>query len=305
MRSHPELARIRTSEGAGGRSRSAPRLRVASCQFPVTGDIARNAGYIRHDVRGAAQAHATLLHTSEACLSGYAGSDFPSFKGYDWRLLREETTRLRELARDLRMWLVLGSAHFLDGRTKPTNCLYLIGPDGRVVDRYDKCMCTRGDQRSYSAGNRLVTRTIHGVKVGLAICYDVCYPQLYAAYRQKGVKLMLHSFYNARHKGKNCLDVLNVRQLPTRCADNLMWAVANNSSHPYSHWGSFVARPDATIAQQLPKNRRGMLIHDFPDGLSEGGWLHNFMPMKLAEGESLHFGKPSRHPRQMDGQAEP
>jgi len=31
---------------------------------------------------------------------------------------------------------------------------------------------------------------------------------------------MIHSFYNAADKGKNCLDVLNVHQVPTRCADN-------------------------------------------------------------------------------------
>ena len=281
------------------------KLRVASCQFPVTGDVARNAGYIRRYMKQAAEAGADLLHTSEACLSGYANSDFPSFEGYDWDLLRRETVRLRECARELGIYLALGSAHFLDEKTKPTNCLYLIDPKGRIADRYDKCMCTHGDQKAYSAGRRLVARTIKGVRIGLAICYDICYPQLYVAYRKKRVKLMLHSFYNAHGRGKNCLDVLNVRQVPTRCADNLMWAVANNSSHPYSHWASFVARPDATIAQRLKINQAGMLVHDFPDSLSEGGWIHNHMPMKLAKNESLYFGKPSDHPRQEDGRAEP
>ena len=84
-----------------------------------------------------------------------------------------------------------------------------------------------------------------------------------------------------------------------------MWAVANNSAHPYSHWGSFVERPDATITKQLPINRAGMLVHDFPDGLSEDGWLHNRIPMKLAEGERLHFGKPSNHQRQVNCRSEP
>ena len=281
------------------------KLRVASCQFPVTEDAARNAGYIRRYMKRAAEAGADLLHTSEACLSGYAGTDFSSFKEYNWDLLRQETSRLREGAKELGLWLILGSAHFLDGETKPTNCLYLINPCGQIVDRYDKCMCTLGDQKAYSGGQRLVTQMIKGVKIGFAICYDICYPQLYVAYREKGVKLMLHSFYNARGKARNCLDVLNVRQVPTRCADNLMWAIANNSSHPYSHWASFVARPDATIAQKLKINQAGMLIHDFPDGLSEGGWIHNRMPMKLAKDESLHFGEPSKHPRQLDGRSEP
>lgn len=282
-----------------------PKLRVASCQFPVSEDIAKNAAYIRRYMRRAADAGATLLHTSEAALSGYAGTDFASFDGYDWPRLRQETTRLRDLARDLRIWLVLGSAHYLDAKTKPTNCLYLVGPDGAIVNRYDKCMCTRGDQKFYSAGNRLVIREIGGVSVGLAICYAICYPQIYATYRERGVTVMLHSFYNARGKGPNCLDVLNVHQVPTRCADNQMWAVANNSSHRYSHWASFVARPDATIAQRLQINRAGMLVHDFPDGLSQGGWLHNFLPMKVAKAEAMHFGDPSTHPRQTNGRAEP
>ena len=102
---------------------------------------------------------------------------------------------------------------------------------------------------------------------------------------------MLHSFYNARGKGANCLDVLTERQVPTRCADNRMWAVANNSSAPYSHWASFVARPDATIAQQLPKDEPGMLVHDFPDGLSEGGWYHNEQPMRARGDERFTLSR--------------
>lgn len=282
-----------------------PDLRVASCQFPVTDDIERNARYIRRYLRKAAEAGAHLLHTSETCLSGYGGVDVPTFDGFEWDQLRYETNRIRDLSSELGLWLVLGSSHFLSEKTPPTNCLYLVDPKGRIVDRYDKCMCTTGDQRVYSAGNRLVVKTINGIRIGLAICYDVCYPQIYAAYREKGVKLMLHSFYNAGHDGPSCLDVLNGYEVPTRCADNLMWAVANNSSRPYSHWGSFVARPDATIAQKLKINTAGTLVHDFPDGLSERGWLHNRIPMKVAPGEKLFFGKPSRHPRQHDGKSSP
>ena len=281
------------------------KLRIASCQFPVTGDISRNARYVRRYLKRASDAGADILHTSEACLSGYAHTDFDSFDGYNWDLLRAETQSLRELCREQSIGLILGSGHYLDGRNKPTNCLYWIDKRGQILDRYDKCMCTKGDQRAYSAGNRLVAHTVNGIKIGLAICYDICYPQIYAAYREQGVKLMLHSFYNARDDGPSCLDVLNERQVTTRCADNLMWAVANNSSHPYSHWASFVARPDATVAQKLKMNTAGMLIHDFPDGLSKRGWLHNHIPMKLAKNEILTFGKPSRHKRQSNGQAEP
>ncbi len=296
------------TDGAGKSRRDArptSNLRIATCQFPVSASPTENANYIREFMHKAAGAGAHLLHTSEASLSGYAGSDFPAFEKYNWDALRKETSGLRALAKDLRMWLVLGSAHFLDEHTKPTNCLYLIDPEGKIADRYDKCFCTGGDQKHYSAGDRLVTRDIRGVRIGLAICYDICWPQFYVGYRELGVTVMVHSFYNAGAKGKNCLDTLNVYQVPTRCADNRLWAVANNSSKPYSHWGSFIARPDATIAKQLPINRPGILIHDFPDTLSEGGWYHNFKPMMKRDDEIMSWGTPSKHPRQRDGRAEP
>ncbi len=283
----------------------AQTLRIATCQFPVSGNPAENAKYVRDFMHQAAGEGAHLLHTSEASLSGYPGCDLPSFENYDWAALRRETADLRTLATELKMWLVLGSAHYLDAGTKPTNCLYLIDPDGKIVNRYDKCFCTGGDQKHYSAGNRLVTNEIRGVKVGLAICYDICWPQLYIAYRKLGATVMIHSFSNARSKGENCLDTLNVREVPTRCADNRMWAICNNSSAPYSHWGSFVARPDATIPKQLPINQPGMLVHDFPDKLSPGGWYHNYQPMNLAENEIMTWGTPSDSPRQRDGQSEP
>jgi hypothetical protein len=76
-------------------------------------------------------------------------------------------------------------------------------------------------------------------------------------------------------------------------------------SRPYTHWGSFIARPDATIAQQLPINEPGMLIHDFPDGLSPKGWYHNFQPMKSRADEIMTLGTPTQHPRQRDPRAEP
>jgi len=114
------------------------KLRIATCQFPVSASPAENAKYIRDFMHEAAGEGAHLLHTSECSLSGYAGCEFPTFEKYDWDGLRKVTTELRALATELKMWLVLGSSHFLDENTKPTDCLYLIDPAGEIVDRYDK-----------------------------------------------------------------------------------------------------------------------------------------------------------------------
>ena len=124
------------------------KLRIASCQFPVTENIDRNAEYVGRYMERAAAAGAHLLHTSEACLSGYAGADFTSFTDFDWER-RWNTACLREMAAALGLWLVLGLAHFLSARRKPANCFYLINPQGAIVNRYDKSMCTCRDQQHY------------------------------------------------------------------------------------------------------------------------------------------------------------
>ena len=281
------------------------KLRIATCQFPVSSNAAENAKYIRDFMHQASEQGAHLLHTSETSLSGYGGSDIDGWSKFDWDALRRETESLRTLAVDLKLYLALGSTHFLDADTKPMNCLYLISPEGKILDRYDKCFLTKRDQLFYSAGNRLVTREIRGVKLGLAICYDICWPQLYIAYRELGAKVMLHSMYNAKDKGPNHLDTLNVRAVPTRCSDNRMWAVCNNSSEPYSHWGSFIARPDTSIPKQLAMNEPGMLVHDFPDAQLGGEWYFNLQPMRNREDELMSWGITTNNPRRRNGQSEP
>ena len=99
-------------------------LRVASCQFPVSADVAGNAQWIRKYMHQAKTRGAHLLHTSEASLSGYAGVDFATFDDFDWDLLRHETTALCRLARELELWLVLGSGT-LSGRKDQTHQLFV------------------------------------------------------------------------------------------------------------------------------------------------------------------------------------
>ena len=57
---------------------------------------------------------------------------------------------------------MLGSAHPLTPPNKPHNSLYLIGSDGRVIDRYDKRFATEVDLGNFLPGNRFVNFTVNG-----------------------------------------------------------------------------------------------------------------------------------------------
>jgi predicted amidohydrolase len=250
--------------GGADSSASASGLKVASCQFPVSGNVDENARYIKGFIEKAAACQAEIVHFSEAALSGYAGVDVPNFDNYDWHRLRTHTQEIMGLAKEHRIWIVLGSAHYLCPDEKPTNCLYIISGEGEIVDRYDKSMCTGGDLNSYTPGNHLVTIDLKGIRCGFLICYDSCFPEMYNVYRHRGVQLMFHSFYNARHKGKTILDEIIPAEIRVRASDNLMWVVANNSSADHSAWPTCIARPDGSLTA-LERGVPGILYRTFPD----------------------------------------
>jgi predicted amidohydrolase len=180
------------------------KLIVATCQFPVDADIRRNTEYVLRQMRHAKARGADVAHFPETSLSGYAGVDFASYRRFDWDLLAECARRVLDLARELKLWLVVGSTHRLTGRHKPHDSLYIVDDDGNLVDRYDKMFCAGdhnskvGDLAHYSPGNHFAVFDLKGVRCGALICHEYRYPELYREYKKRGVDLIFHS-YHAGH----------------------------------------------------------------------------------------------------------
>jgi deaminated glutathione amidase len=247
------------------------KLRVATCQFAVCDNIAFNLARVLDQMEKAAAARADVAHFSECALSGYGGTDFKSFAGYDWPALKAATEQVLEAARRLRMWVVLGSSHPLSSRHKPHNCLYLIDDRGRIVDRYDKRFCTgdaasrTGDLAHYSPGDHFVTATIRGVRCGLLICHDFRYPEVYRAYAKEKIQLMFHSFHNGNWSDKfidghhNIWAVAVPAAMQAAAGANNVWISANNTTRRRSAWASFVVQPDGIIMGRLALHRPGVL----------------------------------------------
>ncbi len=236
------------------------RIFVATCQFPVSDDIEANGEWIRKQMRQGSSKGADIAHFSEGALSGYAGVDYDDFENYDWDKLRSELESIMALARELKLWVVLGSAHQLSGDNKPHNSLYLISPEGRIVDRYDKRFCTKSDLKCYSPGDHFVTFEINGVKCGLLICYDVRFPELNRQYSKLDVEMIFHSFYNARQKKGSIHPVIMPVNCQARAATNYMHYSATNSSAPRSWPGVFIT-PNGLIQNRLELDKPGVMVN--------------------------------------------
>jgi deaminated glutathione amidase len=248
------------------------KIKVATSQFPISKDVKLNTRTIINQMQEARSKGADVIHFAECALSGYPGSEFESFKGYDWDLLKGCTLKVMEAARKLHMYVILGSSHPLSRGHKPHNTLYIINDRGRIVGRYDKRFCTTGDLIHYSPGDHFNTFTIKGVRCGALICHDYRYPELYREYKKRKVDLMFHSSHNGAKsrqslkktaKKYGVYDIWNVIVPPTirvNAANNHMWISATNTSARESSWASFLVRPDGVVVNSLKRNRTGVVV---------------------------------------------
>jgi len=237
------------------------RLVLASCQFPVSGNIRENASWIKNQMKHAKIRGADIVHFPECALSGYGGKDVDDYSGFDWNGLRSETESIMVLAKKIKLWAVVGSSHRLSSGNKLHNSLYVINSEGRIIDRYDKRFCTGGDLKYYTPGDHFVIFDINNVKCGLLICYDIRFPELFREYRKLGTDVIFHSFYNARQKQGSIHPVIMPVTGRARAATNYFFVSLTNSSAPYS-WPCYFITPDGLVKNSLEADKPGILISE-------------------------------------------
>ncbi len=237
------------------------KIRIALCQFPVSADIRANYQFIVDQMIEAKLKKADIVHFSECALSGYPGVDMQSLENFNWLELHRMTDSIIFLAKKLNIWVILGSLHKLSGNNKPHISLYVINPEGKIIDRYDKRFCTSVDLINCTPGDHFVTFKLNGVNCGLLICYDVRFPELYREYRKLGCDVIFQSFYNAREEKGNIHPVIMPLTAQAHAATNYFYMSLTNSSSPES-WPCHFITPDGLLQNKLPGNIPGLLISD-------------------------------------------
>ncbi|MEM7017729.1 MAG: carbon-nitrogen hydrolase family protein [Pseudomonadota bacterium] len=246
-------------------------IKIAAAQFPVSSNIQRNARYISDLMTEAAAADATVIQLPETALSGYAPKHWPTLDHFPWQALAHETESIRQLASQLDIWVILGSMEPVDDAS-PLNCLYVISNAGQIVARYDKQRLYGKEKHLFSVGDEPCVVEINGHKCGFLICYDNCFPELYEPYRDAGVGLLFHSFFNAENSKATSIKELIAANLVVRAADNEMWISASNSSKRYSPLSSCIVRPDGSSVRAR-RHVTSLVFDTYPN--AELGWTYN------------------------------
>ena len=171
---------------------------------------------------------------------------------------------LKQAARDLKLWIVAGTLPLPPGvrpEGKVTACSLLIDEDGEQAARYDKLHLfdvdvadARGRYREsddYAQGNDVVVVDTPIGRLGLSVCYDLRFPELYTALREAGAELITAPSAFTAVTGAAHWDILiRARAIETQC---YMLAAAQGGVHPgpretYGHaaivdpWGRVLAQ---------------------------------------------------------------
>ncbi|TVR05882.1 MAG: carbon-nitrogen hydrolase family protein [Salinarimonadaceae bacterium] len=173
------------------------RLKVACIQMRSGRDPARNRDDAVRLVEEAAAVGARYIQTPE--MTSLVERDRARiFAHIDQQGEDGTLSALRDVARARRVVVHIGSLPVRDGE-KIANRAFVIDEDGEIRAIYDKIHLfdvdlpngeTWRESATYSAGSKAVIAHTAIGAVGLAICYDIRFPQLYRAYGQAGAQII-------------------------------------------------------------------------------------------------------------------
>jgi predicted amidohydrolase len=173
-------------------------MRVAAVQLNATEDVEANLRAADEHVRAAAADGAELIVLPEKW--SVLGSPEHLRAGAQ-PLDGSVVAWAREVARELAVDLVAGSiSERVEGEEKLRNTSLHVGPDGEIKAAYRKIHMfdVVVDAKEYresaneQPGDEIVISTAaNGVPLGLSICYDLRFPELYRELALRGARILL------------------------------------------------------------------------------------------------------------------
>jgi deaminated glutathione amidase len=176
----------------------------------------------------------------------------------------EATLAMREWAKRHGITLHGGSiVERRDGREKLSNTSVVIDPEGEITAVYRKIHLfdvqvgghVYRESETEEPGDKLVRTEVEGWKLGLTICYDLRFPELYRLLALEGCEALAVPAAFTLYTGKDHWEVL----LRARAIENQCFVVAANQ------WGSY---PDgkAAYGRSMIVDPWGIVLTQAPDG---------------------------------------
>jgi predicted amidohydrolase len=179
---------------------------------------------------------------------------------------------LRDAARELGAWVLIGSALVRRDDGKAANRSVLVSPAGEIAATYDKLHMfdvdlptgeSSRESATYEPGAQAVTAQAGDLKLGMTVCYDLRFPTLYRALALAGAEVMTIPSAFTRPTGAAHWEVLmRARAIET---GSFVLAPAQGGRHEDGRgtWGHSIAvAPWGEVVAHLDHDEPGVLLAD-------------------------------------------
>lgn len=270
-------------------------MKLALCQITVTEEKKQNLARAKEALYRAADKGAALAVLPEMFSIAYVSKLFreasePCPGG-------ESTALLSEAAKETGLFIIGGSIPELsEGRLYNTSMSF--GPDGTYLGKYHKTHLFDIDipgkfrfmeSETISPGNGYPLILDAPLKTGVAICYDIRFPEWARLIMQQGADLLALPAAFSRATGPRHWELL----LRARALDNQLFVSAVSpaqSANAYGH--SLVATPDGAVLYSC-KEQEEVAVVELDMGMLEE--MRNSIPVRRNRRTDLYRLEPIRY----------
>ena len=174
---------------------------------------------------------------------------------------------VKQLSRKFKKWIIIGSISVLE-KNKLRNRSIVINSKGKIETYYDKINMfdvtvsakeKYFESRTFTKGNKLKIVKLPWGNLGLTICYDIRFPEMFRKLSKKNIKFIsIPSAFTKNTGKKHWITLIKSRAIENFCYIFAPNQVGRNYSKRHTYGHSAIISPDGKILS-LKKNGVGII----------------------------------------------
>ena len=230
-------------------------MKVACIQSSCGENYNKNFKQIIFLVNKAVKNRADLIITPET--SSLITNDKKILYKNSYKMLDDPLIKkIREISKKKKKWILIGSLPIKD-KSKYRNRSIMINPKGEIAVYYDKIKMfnvrlpnkeKHNESSTYKSGNKLVSVKLPWGNLGLTICYDLRFPEIYRNLSKKKLSFIsVPSAFTKITGQKHWLTLLKARAIENFCYIFAPNQVGKNTKKRETFGHTAIISPDGKI----------------------------------------------------------
>ena len=250
-------------------------MKVACIQLSSGENYNKNCKQIIYFINQAIRKKADLIITPET--SSIITSNKKKLFKNSYPMKQDPLVKdIKKISKKNKKWILIGSLPIKD-RRKLRNRSIMIGPKGNIAAYYDKIKMfdiklpnkeKHQESKRFKPGNKLVTVNLPWGRLGLTICFDLRFPEIYRNLSKKKLNFIsVPSAFTKITGQKHWLELLKARAIENFCYIFAPNQTGKNTKKRETFGHSTIISPDGKILK-LKKSGIGIVYADIKPNLS-------------------------------------